>query len=295
MHRTRVLRPAENVLAFYDGRIEGYRFAQTENWVDQGALGLGIASYALVDGAHALVYDTHVSVEHAQFVRQTLEAEGVEHFVVVLSHHHLDHIAGTQAFTGAEVIAGERTARHMRRHRAAIEAGTHEGPPGIDPLVMPTRTFTGRERLQVGGLEVELVAVDIHSDDATVLWMPDRKLLFAGDTLEDTITYVAEPGRLGAHLADLQKLRQLGPDKILPGHGDPEVIRMGGYGPGLIEATEEYTRLLLRARDEPRLAAPTLRELLRRPIEAGWIVYYAPYEQVHIENLEALDVRVDRG
>ena len=61
-HR-RVLRPAPGVLAFYDGRVEGYRWAEEENWVDEGALALGIASYAIVDGAEALVYDTHVSVD----------------------------------------------------------------------------------------------------------------------------------------------------------------------------------------------------------------------------------------
>ena len=43
----RVLRPAPNVYAFYDGRIEGYRFAPGANWVDDGALSLGIASYAI--------------------------------------------------------------------------------------------------------------------------------------------------------------------------------------------------------------------------------------------------------
>ena len=61
----RVLRPADGIVAFYDGRVEGYRFAEGPNWVDDGALALGIASYAIVDGDEALIYDTHVSVEHA--------------------------------------------------------------------------------------------------------------------------------------------------------------------------------------------------------------------------------------
>ncbi len=50
----RILRPALNIYAFYDGRVEGYRFAEGENWVDDGALSLGIASYAIVDGEDAL-------------------------------------------------------------------------------------------------------------------------------------------------------------------------------------------------------------------------------------------------
>ncbi|MGB8813369.1 MAG: hypothetical protein WCC57_09295, partial [Paracoccaceae bacterium] len=57
----RILTPAENVLAFYDGRVEGHRFAEGPNWVDDGALSLGIASYAIFDGQEALVYDTHIS------------------------------------------------------------------------------------------------------------------------------------------------------------------------------------------------------------------------------------------
>ena len=106
----RVLRPAPGVLAFYDGRVPGYRWAEDENWVDEGALELGIASFAIVDGAEALVYDTHVSVPHARAIREALAAEGVERFTVVLSHWHLDHIAGTEAFADCEVIANERTA-----------------------------------------------------------------------------------------------------------------------------------------------------------------------------------------
>ena len=105
MQHTRVLRPAEGVYAFYDGRIEGYRFAERPNWVDEGALALGIASYAVVSGDRALVYDTHTSIEHARFVRAALEEEGVRSFTVVLSHWHLDHVAGTEVFRDSEVIS----------------------------------------------------------------------------------------------------------------------------------------------------------------------------------------------
>ena len=142
VHHLRVLHPTDGIRAFYDGRIDGYRFADGANWVDDGALSLGIASYAIVDGSQALIYDTHVSAEHARFIRASLEAEGVRRFVVLLSHCHLDHIAGTAAFADCEVIATTRTAQRLRANRRAIEAGALEGPPGIDPLVLPTLTST---------------------------------------------------------------------------------------------------------------------------------------------------------
>ena len=122
----RILRPAEDVYAFYAGR-DGERHAAEPNWVDTGALSLGIAAYAVVDGDHALIYDTHVSVGHARQMREALEADGVRRFTVVLSHRHLDHVAGTEAFADCEIVANERTARHLARDRAAIEAGTLSG------------------------------------------------------------------------------------------------------------------------------------------------------------------------
>ncbi|MSO41768.1 MAG: MBL fold metallo-hydrolase [Solirubrobacterales bacterium] len=284
----RVLSPAEGVLAFYDGRVEDNRFAPGPNWVDAGALSLGIASYAVVSGDQALVYDTHVSVEHARFIRRALEEQGVREFTVVLSHGHLDHIAGTAAFPDAEVIANERTAELVAANRAAIEAGTHEGPPGIDPLVLPTRTFSGREQLEVGGVQVELIQAEIHSDDATVLWLAEERLLLCGDTMEDTITYVTEPKRLQAHLDELDRLWELTPDRILPNHGDPEVIATGGYPRALIRATQQYIRMLERCREDASLRETSLRELVAGPLSAGWINYFEPYEAVHQENLESV-------
>ena len=201
-HRISILEPAANVLAFYEGRIEGYRFAEEPNWVDEGAISLGIASYAVVAEREALVYDTHVSVERGRFIRRALEERGVEKFTVLLSHWHLDHIAGSEAFRDCEVLATARTAELLEANRAAIEGGTLEGPPAIDPLIQPTRVFSGRERLDLDGTEVELIEVNIHSDDAAVIWLPAQRLLLCGDTMEDTITYVDEPESFDTPIAD---------------------------------------------------------------------------------------------
>ena len=104
----RVLEPHPNILAFYDGRVAGHQFMAEHNWVDDGALSLGIASYAIFSGKQALVYDTHVSVPHAQSIRDTLTARGVTEFTVVLSHWHLDHVAGTHVFADSPVIANRK-------------------------------------------------------------------------------------------------------------------------------------------------------------------------------------------
>lgn len=282
----RILRPHPNILAFYDGRVPGVRFADGPNWVDDGALSLGIASYALLDGDEALVYDTHVSLAHADCIRWTLEQHGARKLTVVLSHWHLDHVAGNAIFSDCDIIACAKTAAHLARRRTAIEAGTCEGPPCIAPLVMPTRTFEGRMTVMVGGLSVELIEFDIHSDDGVVLWLAQHQLLLAGDTLEDTVTYVAEPANLARHLPELDRLAALGAVRILPNHGCPDRIAQGGYGPALIPATARYVRALLAMKDDASLREKPLREIIAVDVASGALTYFCGYEAVHAGNVE---------
>jgi glyoxylase-like metal-dependent hydrolase (beta-lactamase superfamily II) len=284
----RTLRPAPGILAFYDGRVEGYRFAPQPNWVDEGALSLGTATFAIVAGEEALVYDTHTTLEHGRWIREALEAEGARRFTVLLSHWHLDHVAGNEAFADGEIVAGARTAELLREHEKEIEAGEHYGWPPISPLVHPTRTFEGRTTLRGGDRELEAIPVNVHSDDAVVLWDPAQRLLLAGDTVEDTVTYVEEPQHFAAHLRDLDRLLALKPAAVLPSHGDPEVIASGGYGPGLITATQDYIRLLQRMPEEPPLRDLALRDLLAEQIERGDVRYFEPYERVHRENVKTV-------
>jgi cyclase len=284
-HHMRVLRPMAHLWAFYDGRIEGYRWLEAANWVDDGALSLGIASYAIVDGADALIYDTHVSKAHARFIRDTLEKAGVTTFTVVLSHWHLDHIAGTEVFADCPVWANVKTAAHMAGKRSAIEAGASSGAPAINPLVLPTEVFEGRVSLQIGGLQVSLLEFNIHSDDATVIWMEKDGVLLAGDTVEDTVTYVGAPADLPIHLAELDRLAALSPRAILPNHGAPERIEAGGYGPDMIKATQSYIRKLLAARQDDALRERPLEAWLADDLAAGNLTWFEPYAEIHRQNL----------
>jgi glyoxylase-like metal-dependent hydrolase (beta-lactamase superfamily II) len=278
---------SDHLLGFYEGRTPGVGDDPANGWVEDGALSLGICSYALLDGPEAIVYDTHVSVDRAQTIRATLEALGARRIRVVLSHWHLDHIAGNEAFADCEIIANRLTAEALAQHRAAIEAGTLHGPPAIAPLVLPTTTFDDRIDLNLPTLRAELVQFAIHSSDATVVHLPDLGLLLAGDTLEDTITYVAEPDQLELHLDELDRLRRLGAARILPNHGNRERIERGGYAPTLIDATEQYVRDLLETTGTPAQSHADLRAFVSAQLAAGWIDWFAPYERVHRSNLEA--------
>jgi glyoxylase-like metal-dependent hydrolase (beta-lactamase superfamily II) len=284
----RALRLGDHVLGFYDGRTPRKDAREEpDNWIDDGALSLGICSYAIIDGPDAIVYDTHVSVEHAQAIRRCVEGLGARKIRVVLSHWHLDHIAGTEVFADCEIIANRATFELLREHREAIEGGTLEGPPSIAPLVLPTTLFDGRLAIDTRNLRVELIQFDIHTHDATVLYLPGEQLLLAGDTVEDTVTYVSEAAGIETHIVELDRLRGLGAGRILPNHGSFEAIDAGGYSSTLIDATQTYLRDLLSSGAGGATSQGGLQTFARQQLAAGWITWFEPYERVHESNLAA--------
>ena len=276
----RILEPYPGVFAYYDGRIEGKRLhSQGPNWLDDGAYALGIASYAVADGDEALVYDTHISLDHAQAIRAHLEGLGFTAIRVVLSHWHDDHIAGNGVFADCKIIALRRTAELLAANREKIESGD----PPIAPLVMPNQLFEGRLDLTVGARRVELHHFDIHSADGNILWLPDIRILFAGDTLEDTITYVSEAEHIAAHIVELERMRSWPIHRILPNHGAPDRIAAGGYEMSLIGANKRYLERLAKASSEERLT-----DFIADDIASGAVTYFEPYEAVHQENIAAV-------
>lgn len=281
----RIHEPAPHIIAFYDGRIPGRRmYGDEPNWFDDGAYELGVATYAIVDGGEALVYDTHISLGHAEIIRATLRQRGVERPRVVLSHWHADHVAGNAVFADCEILAQPATFELLVANRADLEGGI----PPIAPLVMPNRTVTDGTVLRVGAVEVTVRHFDIHSRDGTVLFLTETGLLLAGDTLEDPITYVAEPERLDAHLEGLKRLSQLDVKSILPNHGAEARIAAGGYGPHLIAATKAYVQALKRLAGFPDTPLEPLDELLGEDIAAGTLEMFEPYRRVHDRNVEKL-------
>jgi glyoxylase-like metal-dependent hydrolase (beta-lactamase superfamily II) len=160
--------------------------------------------------------------------------------------------------------------------------------PPIRPLIMPSRIIDADITLQIGNITVDVRQVDIHSFDAAVLFFPQSGLLMAGDTLEDPITYVDEPSRLRAHLDDLERMSGWNIRRILPNHGVAEIIAGGGYDASLIAATRLYVERLSNLVDQPARAAQDLRGFAADMFATGAVTYFAPYEDVHRRNVQAV-------
>jgi cyclase len=283
----RVLPVNDHVIAFYDGRpLESSVDMAKATWADHGANFVGVATYAVVDGAEALVYDTYPSIEQARQVRSWLEKRGVRHFIVANSHWHLDHVGGNAVYADSTVIATEKTRAQLLRHKPAIEQGTLQGPPAITPFKVPELGVATPITVSVGRYSVELRPVNIHSADGLVAWLPQDKLLLAGDTLEDTLTFIAEPESLPDQYRNLAEMGSWGATRILPNHGDPAVIARGGYAPDLIDMTPHYIRAMVEHAHDKDFAALPIERFITAELDAGTVSLWWAYREAHHENLQ---------
>lgn len=87
-------------------------------------------------------------------------------------------------------------------------------------LTPPTHSFTGRMRITVGGRPVELIEVGpAHTQGDLIVYVPDARTLYSGDTLFVESTPVIWAGPVTNWLAALDLIIDMDVDVIVPGHG----------------------------------------------------------------------------
>lgn len=96
-------------------------------------------------------------------------------------------------------------------------------------LTAPTITFEGRHELRVGGRVVELIETGpAHTPGDLIVHVPDERAVFAGDILFVGVTPIMWVGPVDNWLAALDRIEQLAPRVVVPGHGP--VSDLAGVG-----------------------------------------------------------------
>jgi cyclase len=154
---------------------------------------------------------------------------------LVNTHHHGDHTHGNGLFTDATIIAHEKTREEILAEgkpgtSALIRSGTWNDVDWGDlPLAPPFLTYTTGVDLWVDDLKCEVRhgGTPAHSTNDSIVWLPSRKVLFAGDLLFNGGTPFLVAGSVAGALEAVSGLKDLGAETIVPGHGPvcgPEVI-----------------------------------------------------------------------
>ena len=142
--------------------------------------------------------------------------------VVVNTHHHGDHTHGNYLCTDATIV-GHRRCRDEVERMGIMTLDTVWGEVDWGGLVLrsPDLVFDDGVDLMVGGTEVQVRAfgTPAHTTNDVVVWLPERRVLYAGDLVFHQGTPFVVMGSIQGSLAALDWLRAFEPEVIVPGHG----------------------------------------------------------------------------
>jgi cyclase len=83
-----------------------------------------------------------------------------------------------------------------------------------------TRAFENELSLEVGGREIRLIEVGpAHTRGDLIVYLPDTKILFAGDILFSGCTPVMWAGPVENYISALDRILAMDVDMVVPGHG----------------------------------------------------------------------------
>lgn len=203
-----------------------YSYVDVKNSSPRNSFGANAGIVIGRDGI--LVIDTLVSAKEAKrFINDIRAISDKPIRYVVNTHYHLDHSFGNGEFAklGAIVIAHAKDLANMRKNgEAALQGAKDFGLSEEDmegtTLSYPVLAFTDRMEIDLGDQSVELLYPGrSHTDGSLVVFLPDHKLLFAGDALFTGYHPFMAEGNLAEWLKALDFIAALDADVIIPGHG----------------------------------------------------------------------------
>ncbi|MEU9144390.1 MBL fold metallo-hydrolase [Streptomyces sp. NPDC048349] len=206
----------------------------------QGDGGWCLNNAGLVTGGNgqSLLVDTAATERRARDLRErVLRLVPGPPRALVNTHFHGDHTFGNYLFPEALVIAHEQTRTMMDLAGLHLTGLWPDVCWGDLELALPDVTYRDALTLHIGGVRAELLHLGpaAHTTNDTAVWLPEQRVLFAGDLLMANAAPFCLMGSVAGSLSAMERLRALGAETVVPGHGP-----VGG--PELIDANEAYFR-----------------------------------------------------
>ncbi len=181
----------------------------------------------ILAGDEVVVIDALISLSAArELLKQIKSVTGKKPTFLINTHEHGDHVLGNQVFAPPAVIIAHENVREMllRGGRSIIDRFVKMRPALAEDLkeariITPEITYRNQMSLYLGGRTIELIHPGkAHTLGDTIVYLPDEKVLYAGDLL---FNHIVPPifGDSAGWIAAIEQIEKMDIKTIVPGHG----------------------------------------------------------------------------
>ena len=181
----------------------------------------------VIEGEHeVMLVDGQLTKTNAERVLQEIRETKKPLSIIYITHEHADHFLGLEVFKEeypvVRIIANSAvTDRINKVYQEKVDKWKKILGSGATSQVVGIEKFDGNFiEFESSRIEV-LKNIQGDTDENTMLWIPGQRILIAGDVLfNDMHVYTAETDSKarGNWLNSLQKIRELKPSVVIPGH-----------------------------------------------------------------------------
>ena len=178
-----------------------------------------------IDAGHS---DVHTKEFYSLLEKEKLPLPSI----TVLTHWHWDHTFGMHEVNGL-CIANDKTNEHLLECKNKIEKNGPDEFYAINESIrkeyvnnkkvvvtLADMIYSGEMTLDLGGCKVKIMQVESpHTDDATIVYVEEDKVLFLGDSTCSQFPNGGRDEKLAHKLAD--KIKEINPEICVEGHWVP--------------------------------------------------------------------------
>jgi glyoxylase-like metal-dependent hydrolase (beta-lactamase superfamily II) len=185
------------------------------------------ANSVIIEGAHeVMLVDAQLTKTNAEKVLEEIQKTKKPLSVIYITHEHADHFLGLEvfrnAYPGVKIIANSVvTDRINKVYREKIDKWKNILGSAATSQVVAIEKFDGNF-IKFEGSEIEVLKnIRGDTDQNTMLWIPEQRILIAGDVVFNNMhVYTAETDSQAREqwLKSLNKIRALRPSIVIPGH-----------------------------------------------------------------------------
>src|ERR1700730_1282319 len=185
------------------------------------------ANSVIIEGAReVMLVDAQLTKTSAEKVLQQIRETKKPLSVIYVTHEHADHFLGLEVFKedypGVRIIANSAvTDRVNKVYQEKVDKWKKILGSGAISQVVAIEKFDGNS-IEFENSQIELLKdVQGDTDENTMLWIPEQRILIAGDVLFNNMhVYTAETDSKarGKWLNSINKIRELKPSVVIPGH-----------------------------------------------------------------------------